>query len=152
MCSLGMKGGWWTGPCPSSFTSQKRAPQYPHSWRLGGPQTQYGCFVEETIYLPCQRFNFSVLQPLSQSLCQLRCSGSLWEDKFWIHKTVFLMSENTVVDQRESVWYAPWCIRKNCSYSKSFTRQKAKLYIIALHTKKAIAPSILQDTVNSCLL
>jgi len=114
---LGMKGGWWTALGPSSFTSQKRAPKYPHSWRLGGPQTQYGCFVEETIYLPCQRFNFSVLQPLSQWLCQLCYSGSLWEDKFWIHKTVSL-SENTVVDQRESVWYACWCIRKNCSYSK----------------------------------
>jgi len=30
------------------------------------------------------------------------------------------MSENTVVDRRESVWYASLRIHKNCSYSKFF--------------------------------
>jgi len=41
---------------------------------------------------------------------------------------------------------------KIVAIQNSFTRQKAKLYIIVLHTKKATATSILQDTVSSCLL
>jgi hypothetical protein len=131
---------------PVALLHRKGPPQYPYSRRMGGLQNQYGWFMEETIYFPCQRFEFSVLQSLSQSLYQLWCSGSFWEDKLWIHKTVSLCLkiqwwiEESLYDMHPDVFI------KIVAIQNSFTRQKAKLYIIAPHIKKAIATSIPQDT------
>jgi hypothetical protein len=55
---LSTKGGGWTFPFPVALLHRKG---------LGGPQNQYECFIEKTIYCPCQESKASIFQLFSLS-------------------------------------------------------------------------------------
>jgi hypothetical protein len=51
---LGMKGGGLITPCPSSFTSQGRAPPLPIQQENGRASDPVWLPCRKTTYLPCQ--------------------------------------------------------------------------------------------------
>jgi len=47
-----LHGGQWSASCHGHFTINERSLKYPVNRRLGGSQTQSGCFGEENYLLP----------------------------------------------------------------------------------------------------